>query len=82
MERTPSERGSRSVTTAHEARLLGNWSLHDGLEFSAAEVADVAELIAEAVHVLYVEPAERARMRQTRKDRRDQYKKATGQQGS
>jgi hypothetical protein len=42
----------------------------------------VAELIAEAVHVLYVEPAERARMRQTRKDRRDQYKKATGQQGS
>jgi hypothetical protein len=65
------------VADLHEARLLGNWSLHDGLEFSAAEVADVAELIAEAVHVLYVEPAERARMRQARKDRRDQHKSSS-----
>ncbi|MFF1847062.1 DUF4145 domain-containing protein [Streptomyces sp. NPDC058217] len=57
----------------HEARLLGNWSLHDGLEFSAEEVADVAELIAEAVHILYVQPEERRAMRDARKARRDAF---------
>lgn len=65
------------VTDLHEARLLGNWSLHDGLEFSADEVADVAELLTEAVHILYVQPAERARMRQARKHRRDQHRAGT-----
>lgn len=59
------------VADLHEARLLGNWSLHDGLEFSADEVADVAALIAEACHVLYVQPAERAALREKRKNRRD-----------
>ncbi|MFF9601712.1 DUF4145 domain-containing protein [Streptomyces sp. NPDC014684] len=61
------------VEDLHEARLLGNWSLHDGLEFSAEEVADVADLIAEAVHVLYVQPEERRAMRDARKARRDAY---------
>jgi hypothetical protein len=55
----------------HEARVLGNWSLHDGLEFSAEEVADVAELIAEAVHILYAQPEERRAMRDARKARHD-----------
>jgi hypothetical protein len=46
----------------HEARLLGNWSLHDGLQFSPEEIDDVAQIIADAVHQLYVQPAERARL--------------------
>lgn len=61
------------VEDLHEARLLGNWSLHDGLEFSAEEVADVAGLIAEAVHILYVQPEERRAMRDARKTRRDAF---------
>ncbi|MHB8665518.1 MAG: DUF4145 domain-containing protein [Acidimicrobiales bacterium] len=59
------------VDDLHEARLLGNWTLHEGIQFSADEVADVAELIAEAAHVLYVEPAQRVAMRDARKARRD-----------
>ncbi|MFD5085011.1 DUF4145 domain-containing protein [Kitasatospora sp. NPDC058406] len=62
------------VEDLHEARFLGNWSLHDGLEFSAAEVADVADLITEAVVVLYVQPAEHQAMRDARKARRDAFK--------
>jgi uncharacterized protein DUF4145 len=62
------------VDDLHEARLLGNWSLHDGLEFSAQEVADVAELIQEAVHILYVEPAQRATFREARRERRKAFK--------
>jgi hypothetical protein len=61
------------VEDLHEARLLGNWSLHDGLEFSAEEVADVADLIAEAVHILYVQPEERRALRDARKARRDAF---------
>ncbi|MEV6803186.1 DUF4145 domain-containing protein [Streptomyces sp. NPDC051132] len=61
---------SEIVENLHEARFLGNWSLHDGLEFSAEEVADVADLIAEAVHILYVQPEERRAMRDARKARR------------
>lgn len=58
------------VTDLHEARLLGNWSLHEGVEFSPDEVGDVAELISDAVQMLYVEPAQRAAMRQARSARR------------
>lgn len=58
------------VRDLHEARLLGNWSLHEGLEFSAAEVADVADLIQDAVEVLYVQPARRQAMREAREQRR------------
>lgn len=62
------------VADLHEARSLGNWSLHDGLSFSAEEVADVALLIEEAVTVVYVQPEERAAMRAARKARRDQHR--------
>jgi Domain of unknown function (DUF4145) len=55
----------------HEARALGNYSLHDGLEFSSDEVEDVAELIDEIVYTLYVVPADRFAMKQARQRRRD-----------
>ncbi|WP_395157023.1 DUF4145 domain-containing protein [Ilumatobacter sp.] len=58
------------VTDLHEAGLLGNYSIHEGLTFSAEEVDDVAELIIEAVHALYVELARRKEMRDARKARR------------
>ncbi len=58
------------VTSFHEARLLGNWSLHDGVEFSPEEVSDVAELIVEATEELYVIPAKREEMRAARAARR------------
>ncbi|MFJ9668720.1 DUF4145 domain-containing protein [Streptomyces sp. NPDC101219] len=64
------------VADLHEARSLGNWSLHDGVSFSAEEVADVALLIEEAVTVVYVQPEERAAMRAARKARRDQHRQA------
>lgn len=59
------------IDASHEARLLGNWSIHDGIEFAADEVADVAELVVEAVNVLYVEPGRRDQMREARRRRRD-----------
>ena len=59
------------VDDLHEARLMGNWTLHEGEPFAAEEVADVADLIVEATVVLYVQPAERARMRQARRARRN-----------
>lgn len=58
------------VDDLHEARFLGNWSLHEGLTFAADEVADVADLIVEATFVLYVQPEERRRMREARRARR------------
>ncbi|WP_228183986.1 DUF4145 domain-containing protein [Streptomyces anulatus] len=54
----------------HEARLLGNDSVHDGLEYAPDEVADIAGLIEEAVLVLYTQPAERQRMAAARLARR------------
>jgi hypothetical protein len=44
--------------------------LHQGTVFSAEEVADLAELIQQAVYELYVEPARREAMRKAREDRR------------
>jgi hypothetical protein len=58
------------VADLHEARALGNDSLHEGLEFAPEEVADVADLIEEAVTLLYVQPAERASMKEARQRRR------------
>lgn len=58
------------VRDLHEARLLGNWSLHQGVDFSDEEVDDVAELIAEACFELYEEPARREAMRAARKAKR------------
>jgi Domain of unknown function (DUF4145) len=60
------------VEDLHEARLTGNWSLHEGLQFSAEEVADVADLIHDAVETLYVQPARRAELRAAREARRQQ----------
>lgn len=59
------------VDDLHEARMLGNDSIHDGLTYSADEVADVAGLIEEAFNVLYVQPAVRSAFRQKRFDRRN-----------
>ncbi|MFD6114029.1 DUF4145 domain-containing protein [Streptomyces yangpuensis] len=59
------------VRDLDEARLLGNWSLHEGLNFSHDEVADVASLINEAVFLLYVQPEQRAALRAARQARRD-----------
>jgi hypothetical protein len=58
------------VRDLHEARLLGNWSLHQGVEFTAEEVGDVAMLIRDAVEVLYVQPKKREAMRLAREERR------------
>lgn len=58
------------VRDFHEARMLGNDSIHEGIVYSAEEVADVAHLIEEAVLVLYVQPAEKQAMRDARKARR------------
>jgi hypothetical protein len=58
------------IEALHEARLMGNWSLHDGIEFSKDEVADVANLIIDAVEEVYVMPARREEMRKARAARR------------
>jgi hypothetical protein len=58
------------VRDLHDARLTGNWSLHDFLEFTPEEIEDLADLIREAVQVLYVEPAERRRLRDSRAAKR------------
>lgn len=66
----------------HEARLLGNYSLHDGLEFTSEEVADVADLLEEATVALYVQPAERRRLREARRLRREAGRGAADTTGS
>lgn len=58
------------IDSLHEARLLGNWSLHDAVEFSPEEVEDVALLIADAIDQLYVLPAARSAMKAARAARR------------
>ncbi|WP_330242626.1 DUF4145 domain-containing protein [Streptomyces sp. NBC_00525] len=57
------------VDAMHEARVVGNDSIHQNLEYAADEVADLAEIIGEAVQILYVQPAERKRMAQARRQR-------------
>ncbi|MFB8773481.1 DUF4145 domain-containing protein [Streptomyces broussonetiae] len=64
------------VDAFHEARFVGNDAAHDALAYSAEEIADVAELITEAVLVLYVQPAQRARMAAQRAGRRAAAKQA------
>ncbi|WP_344317608.1 DUF4145 domain-containing protein [Acrocarpospora pleiomorpha] len=58
------------VQSLHEARMLGNDSIHDGLIYASNEVADVANLIEEAAIILYVQPAQRAALRAARQARR------------
>ncbi len=52
-----------------QARILGNTSIHAGIEFSADEVEDVAELLLEVLEVVYVQPAKRAAMAAARAQR-------------
>ncbi|MER5435727.1 DUF4145 domain-containing protein [Streptomyces sp. NPDC002588] len=59
------------VDAMHEARVVGNDSVHHNVEYAADEIADLAEIIAEAVEILYVEPAKRKRMAAARKARSD-----------
>lgn len=58
------------VTALHDTRLTGNWSLHDGVEFSRDEIEDLAELVKDTVEILYVQPARRAAMAAARAQRR------------
>jgi hypothetical protein len=59
------------VDDLHEARLVGNDSVHDGLIYAADELADVADLIADAVRLAFVQPAEKKAMREKRNARRE-----------
>ncbi|MGY0070211.1 DUF4145 domain-containing protein [Streptomyces sp. QTS137] len=67
------------VDAFHEARFVGNDAAHDALAYSAEEIADIAELVIEAVVVLYVQPAQRAKMAQQRAARRAAAKQAATQ---
>lgn len=62
------------VSDMHEARVVGNDSVHDGLIYSADELADIADLIAEAVQLAFVQPAERQAMRDKRRERRETHR--------
>ncbi|WP_329273819.1 DUF4145 domain-containing protein [Streptomyces sp. NBC_01451] len=65
------------VAAFHEARFVGNDAAHDALAYSTEEIADIAELIDEAVLVLYVQPAQRAKMAAQRAARRTATKQPT-----
>ncbi|MEU1302494.1 DUF4145 domain-containing protein [Streptomyces shenzhenensis] len=65
------------VDAFHEARFVGNDSAHDALAYSVEEIADIAELICEAVLVLYVQPAQRAAMAAQRAARRSAARQPT-----
>ncbi len=65
------------VEAFHEARFVGNDAAHDALAYSTEEIADIAELINEAVLVLYVQPAQRAKMAAQRAARRTAAKSPT-----
>ncbi|MFF5115056.1 DUF4145 domain-containing protein [Streptosporangium sp. NPDC000509] len=62
------------IVDLHEARMLGNDSVHDGLTYSPEEVTNVAELIVEMMQTLYIQPATKAAMREARRQRREAYK--------
>lgn len=62
------------IEDLHEARVLGNDSLHDALEYSEEEVRDVAQLVEEALIVIYVQPAQRLALRAKRKARRQAHR--------
>lgn len=58
------------VQDLHEARMLGNDSIHSGITYSVDEVEDVAGLIEEAVLAIYVQPEQKRALREARKERR------------
>lgn len=71
IERLKGKLSDELVQDLHEARTLGNDSIHTGITYSAEEVEDVAKLIEEAVLVLYVQPEQKRAMRDARKARRN-----------
>lgn len=58
------------INSLHEARMVGNDSLHDGLQYSPDELADIAQLVTEVTLILYVHPAQRAALAAARAARR------------
>ncbi|MGW3328230.1 DUF4145 domain-containing protein [Streptomyces virginiae] len=58
------------VDALTEARFVGNDAAHGAPAYSAEEIADIAELFHEAVVVIYVQLAQRARMALQRAARR------------
>jgi hypothetical protein len=58
------------IDDLHEARILGNDSIHDGIRFSIAEVDDVAALLHEAMEDIYTIPGRHASNRESREARR------------
>jgi hypothetical protein len=63
------------IAAMHEARVVGNDSVHHNVEYSAEEIADLAELITETTEILYVQPAQRRRMAEARKQRSEEAKR-------
>lgn len=58
------------IDALHDTRLTGNWSLHDGVEFTRDEIDDLSGLVMEVVEIVYVQPARRAAMAANRAARR------------
>ncbi|MFE5302006.1 hypothetical protein [Streptomyces sp. NPDC056632] len=54
---------------------MGNDSIHHNVEYSADEIADLAELIMETTEILYVQPAQRLRMAEAQKQRSEDTKR-------
>lgn len=70
IESLRSRLGDEIVDDLHESRIVGNDSIHEGLVYSREEVADIATLIEEATMTLYVHPAQKQKMRDSRAARR------------
>ncbi|MBN6749563.1 DUF4145 domain-containing protein [Micrococcus luteus] len=64
------------VEALDESRIVGNWSIHENLTFSADEIADVAELLHDACRELYELPAQRETMKRARQARREAHRAA------
>ncbi|MBT2392610.1 DUF4145 domain-containing protein [Streptomyces sp. ISL-1] len=67
---------SEVINALDETRIVGNDSAHHGLEYTPEELSDIAELVAEATVILYVQPAQRRRLAESRKLRHEAAKKA------
>lgn len=70
------------VDDLHEVRMVGNDTLHQGISYSAEEIADIADMIEEMALVLYVQPAERQRKAEERQRRREEAKQKAEETGS
>jgi hypothetical protein len=60
------------IDALHDARLTGNWSLHQGVTFAPDEIEDLALLLTDVVEQTYAEPGRREAMRVRRQRRRDE----------